>query len=150
MTVYSPFISLLLFFFLFSCRPIDRHILVHNYWQLESIATPAHLIGEQGAMDQMDHCEKDDAWKFTENGLLKIYRGSDRCRQDENFTDCLGGWTLAEKKKQLTIRESGGFKTTYQVRNLTPAILQLSFSSDEGEVILTYKSIRANQLARKE
>ena len=149
MTVYPSL--LLLLFAVFSCShsTVDRHLLVQPYWQLASIHTDPVLVGGPGPMDQMAHCEKDDAWKFASNGILKTFRGNDQCHPNENFTDCIGGWSLSNRGDQLTVRESGGAQMIYRLLNLSPNTLKLRFTADEAEVTLTYKSIPARLLARE-
>lgn len=150
MTVYSSTVLLLLIAFSWSCQPPDRHLLVQAYWQLEAIKTDPQLIEGPGAMDLMADCEKDDVWKFATNGILKTVRGNERCDPDENFIQCVGGWTLSATAKYLTIQESGGFETTYEILLLKQEMLQMRFTADEATITLSYKSIPPNLLARED
>lgn len=148
MTVHSSVLLLFLAFLSGSCREVDRHLLVDAYWQLKAIQTDSELIQDGGAMDQINDCEKDDAWKFAYNGILKTYRGNLPCHPDEHFTDIIGGWTLSDGGTQLHIRESGGFSTSYRILHLSAEKLTLQFRSDEAKILLTYKAIPAKLLAR--
>ncbi|PHN03289.1 lipocalin-like domain-containing protein [Flavilitoribacter nigricans] len=151
MTIYTSVCCFLLALISWSCRQdFDRHLLVQTYWQLDTIRTDPQLIDGPGAMHMMEACEKDDSWQFSSNGLLRIYRGENHCRPDENFTDILGGWNISRQGDRLSIREAGGFTTTYEIRTLSREQLILHYTADEAEIILTYKSISARLLAGKD
>lgn len=131
------------------CDEPDRKFLEGSYWQLADIQTIPALLSAGAAMEQIRKCEKDDAWRFEFNGILRNYGGSQLCNLREASTTVVGGWHLSNNEEWLTIREAAGMTTSYEVLELTDEKLRLRYHADETTVELRYKNIPAKLLAQQ-
>lgn len=130
-----------------SCQDDDtatqdvRPLLVNRTWELTGLTANAENGESIDYYAALDACDRDDVWRYVENGYYELNEGIEKCTDDDPQVYETGTWDLVDN--QLTMRKSGETRT-YTVLGVTNSALNLQSTKvvDNRNIIFNYTFTR--------
>ncbi|AKQ47152.1 hypothetical protein TH63_18310 [Rufibacter radiotolerans] len=103
-------------------KPDDKKLLTGKSWKITAF-TAAQGPASYDIYSDMEPCDQDDLWKFSDNGSYEINEGPSKC--DPNSAQVYESGTYTLDNKTLITTESGS-SNTYKVVEITATTLKLT------------------------